>query len=216
MTNFADKIAGFWRDVGALLGMGGDKAPIDTVAGLENFVATRAAYLAQKTLYGYVKTRMGTRYVAMFENESMRASLNIAKMQVFAACLSDLTIYAAARSLEGEDDAAHQALARHCYATGLENNAKNAPAQFSAADCMDEFERRLASVNWQAAGVPEIFSRSPQALMKWAPIADNLKKLDREIVENSVTFAWRDIREQFQKRIHATAVRADWSRQRSS
>lgn len=213
MTTLADKIAGYWRDVATLLGMGGDRAPIDSVARLEEFVATRSSYLAQKTLYGYVKTRMGTRYVAMFENEAMRASLNIAKVQVFAACLSDLTIYAVARSLENEDAAARQVFARRCYAAALEKNQSAAPDQFSAKDEIEEFDRRLALIDWDAAREPEIFTRSPKALMKWAPIADNLKKLDREIVENSVKFAWRDIREQFQKRLDAAAVSADWSRQ---
>lgn len=213
MTILADKIAGFWRDVASLLGLGADRAPIDSVARLEEFVATRAAYLAQKTLYGYVKTRMGTRYVAMFENDAMRASLNIAKVHVFAACLSDLTVYAVARSLETEDAAARQALAQRCYAAGLEKNRNAAPEQFSATDAIEEFGRRLAQIDWGDAREPEIFTLSPKALMKWAPIADNLKRLDREVVENSVKFAWRAIREQFQKRIDAAAVSADWSRQ---
>ena len=56
-------------------------------------------------------------------------------------------------------------------------------------------------------------TRSPRALLRWAPIEDKLKKFDGEIVENSVKFSWRDIREQFQKRIDGAAVCADWSRQ---
>ena len=87
---------GIWRKVAALFGLGRETGPIDSAAALEAFVATRSAFVAQKTLYGYVKTRMGTRYVAMFEDKAMIASLNIAKMHVFAACLSDLSIYAVA------------------------------------------------------------------------------------------------------------------------
>ena len=64
--------------------------------------------------------------------------------------------------------------------------------------------------DWQhAARQPDNFTRSPQALVRWAPIADKLKKFDSEIVENSVKYAWRDIREQFNKRLDTAAVVAD-------
>ena len=207
---------GFWRKVASLLGMGRDNGPIDSVAALENFVATRSAYVAQKTLYGYVKTRMGTRYPAMFEDKNMVASLNIAKMYVFAACLSDLSIYAVATAVYGRsvpNDSSRE-LARRCYAAGLRDNSADAPAEFSAQDCIDQFDRRLSETDWQhGARQRENFSQSPAALVRWAPIVDKLKKLDSEIVENSVKFSWRDIREQFNNRLNAAAVAADWARQ---
>ena len=101
MSLLDQKADGFWRKVAALLGMGGDKAPVDSVAALEEFLASRSAYVAQKTLYGYVKTRMGTRFAIMFDDKQIIASLNIARFHVFAACLSDLTVYAVAVALHG-------------------------------------------------------------------------------------------------------------------
>ena len=184
------------------------------MAALEDFVATRSAYLAQKTLYGYVKTRMGIRYPAMFEDKNIIASLNIAKMHVFAACLSDLTIYAVATALHGRPlgNVARQEMARRCYAVGLRGNTGGAPAEFSAQDCIDEFDRRLAETDWpHGARQPKNFTRSPRALFRWAPIEDKLKNFDSEIIENSVKYAWRDIREQFQKRLNSEAVAADWA-----
>lgn len=216
MNGFREKAADFLRGAASLLRTRRDTAPIDSVAALENFVATRSAYIAQKTLYGYVKTRMGTRYPIMFEDEKIIASLNIAKMHVFAACLSDLAIYAVATALQarplGND--AREALARHCYAAGLRENAAGAPAEFSAQECITEFDRRLAETDWpRDARLPENFTYSPRALFRWAPIDDKLKKFDGEIIENSVKYAWRDIREQFGKRIDGDAVAADWVRQ---
>jgi len=216
MNGFWQKVAGILRGAAGLLWTRRDTTPIVSVAALENFIATRSAYIAQKTLYGYVKTRMGIRYPAMFEDKNIIASLNIAKMQVFAACLSDLTIYAVAASLHGRPlgNDARQAMARRCYAAALRENAAEAPAEFSAQDCIDEFHRRLAETDWQrGAFQPENFTRSPRALLRWAPIADELKNFDSEIIENSVKYAWRDIREQFHKRINGHAVGADWSRQ---
>jgi hypothetical protein len=214
--NFSwEKAVVFLRGAAGMFTFRRERAPIDSVAALYDFVATRSTYIAQKTLYGYVKTRMGIRYPAMFEDKNIIASLNIAKMYVFAACLSDLTIYGVAMALRGlavgNDE--REEMARRCYAAGLRTVAADAPAEFSAQDCIGEFDRRLADTNWQSGALqPENFTRSPGALFKWAPIADELKNFDREIVENSVKFAWRDIREQFRKRIDGTAVGADWQR----
>jgi hypothetical protein len=216
MTSIWQKAEAFLRGAAGLLWTRRDTAPIDTVAALADFVTTRSTYIAQKTLYDYVKTRMGIRYPAMFEDKNIIASLNIAKMHVFAACLSDLTIYAVATALHGYPvgNDARQEMARRCYAAGLRETAAGASAGFSAQDCIDEFDRRLAGTDWQRGALqPENFTSSPLALLKWAPIADNLKKFDSEIIENSVKFAWRDIRERFRKRIDAAAVAADWSRQ---
>jgi hypothetical protein len=216
MNSFRDKVADFLRGAAGLLRTRRDTTPIDSVPALETFVATRSAYIAQKTLYGYVKTRMGIRYPAMFEDKNIIASLNIAKMHVFAACLSDLTICAVATALHGRPlgNDARQEMARRCYAVGLRENTTGARAEFSAQDCIDEFDRRLADTDWQRGALqPENFTRSPLALLRWAPIADNLKKFDSEIIENSVKYAWRDIREQFRKRIDGDAVAADWARQ---
>ena len=216
MTSFWEKAGTFLHNAAELLRTRRDTAPIDSMAALESFVTTRSTYIAQKTLYGYVKTRMGTRYPAMFEDKNIVASLNIAKMYVFAACQSDLTIYAVATVLHGRpvDNDSRQEMARRCYVAGLRETAAGAPAEFSVQDCIGEFDRRLADTDWQRGALqPENFTRSPLALLRWAPIADNLKKFDGEIVENSVKFSWRDVREQFRKRIDGDAVAADWARQ---
>jgi hypothetical protein len=215
MNAIWEKAGAFLRDAASLLRSRRDTTPIDSVAALEGFVTTRSTYIAQKTLYGYVKARMGTRYPAMFEDKNIIASLNIAKMYVFAACLSDLTIYAVATVMHerpvGNND--RQEMARRCYAAGLRETAADAPAEFSAQDCTEEFARRLAETDWRRGALqPENFTCSPRALVRWAPIADNLKKFDSEIIENSVKYAWRDIREQFRNRINGDAVSADWPR----
>ena len=37
---------------------------------LENFIQERSAHVTQTTLYGYLKTRIGVKYIAMMEDES--------------------------------------------------------------------------------------------------------------------------------------------------
>lgn len=167
-------------------------------------MSTRAAFIAQKTLYGYVKTRMGTRYPAMFNDDTVIRSVNIAKMHYFAACLSDLTIYAVARatSAAGWDDAARRDMAERVYDEALAGNSTEAVPEFSADEAMRDFRTRLMAVDWAGlAQTRDVFALSPKALIKWAPIADKLKKFDTEYAENSVKFAWAEVRRTFEKRL---------------
>ena len=94
-----------------------DSGPLETVDELSSFVATRSAFIAQKTLYGYLKTRMGTRYPSMFEDDVFVSSIDIAKMHVFAGCLSDLALFAASRALHSEssDENAYRWLAHRWW-----------------------------------------------------------------------------------------------------
>jgi hypothetical protein len=190
-----------------------ESGPLDSPECLRHFVSTRAAFMAQKTLYGYLKTRMGTRYPSMFEDEVLIASIDIAKLQVFAACLSDLALYAANRALEGTEvpPEARRDLARACFDQGLADSADAAVGveAFSAAEAKAAFERRLAFWDWDDGPKgADIFSESPAALVRWAPIAPELKQFDREIVENSIKFKWRDARRDFERRLDAAAVAA--------
>ena len=179
---------------------------------LQFFVATRASFVAQKKLYGYLKTRIGTRYPRVFDDELFVQSINIAKYHVFAACLSDLAIYAVATVWKDHRESPEflSAMAMSCFERGMDDNSGDAPEEFSADKAVAEFARRLERTDWVTdAGHFENFTESPKALLKWAPIADHLKAEDAEIVQNSIKFAWRDIREQFRQRVVADAVVAD-------
>ncbi len=193
-----------------------DSGPIDSIDALCRFVSTRSAFIAQKTLYGYLKTRMGTRYPSMFADDVYVASIDIAKMHVFAACLSDLTVYAVSRALrDAPDGSACSALAQRCFDSGLADNDEQAQRidAFSVADAKAAFVQRLAFLDWQTASPgPALFKSSPKALVEWAPIAPELKRDDVEIVENSIRFSWRDVREQFERRINGPAIVAELSR----
>ena len=60
---------------------------------LQDFIQERSAHVTQTTLYGYLKTRIGTRYVAMLEDEKFAESINIAKWNIYVTAISDLTFY---------------------------------------------------------------------------------------------------------------------------
>ena len=66
---------------------------INSKEDLQNFVQERSAHVTQTTLYGYLKTRIGTRYQLMLDDEKYSESVNIAKWNIYMAALSDLTLY---------------------------------------------------------------------------------------------------------------------------
>ncbi len=220
--SFFKKTADFWSEFRGRLTFRYESGPIDSLVQLTDFVVTRSAFVAQKTLYGYLKTRMGTRYPAMFEDQIFIDSINIAKLHVFAACLSDLSIYVVAYALKNlparnpDNYAACIQLqcdvARRCFEAGLLNNQKQIGSmeQFSDSDARAEFEVRLQSTVWaDAASGRDNFSYSSKALIEWAPIAPELKKYDTGIVNNSIMFAWHSIRETFKKRADPEKISAE-------
>ncbi|MEM7464964.1 MAG: hypothetical protein AAF362_20020, partial [Pseudomonadota bacterium] len=71
--------------------------PIDSVDRFQEFLATRAAFVGQKKLYEYIKTRMGMKYPKVFQDDIFIESLNIAKWHVYAACMSDLGVWMSAQ-----------------------------------------------------------------------------------------------------------------------
>ena len=69
------------------------KTKISNLDDLEDFIQSKSAWVTQVTLYGYLKTRMGTRYVLHFENDKFMASVNLAKWNMYAVALQDLTFF---------------------------------------------------------------------------------------------------------------------------
>ncbi len=190
-----------------------DREPIASVGDLHKFVATRSAYVAQKTLYGYLKTRMGTRYPSMFEDDQMIASIDIAKMRLYAACVTDLSVFCVVNATTdakiSEDELSDMCL--NAYDHAIAENAGDSVDEQQRADRRTAFLARLSQTDWlKAANNAEYGLESPNALLKWAPIAPELKKLDVEIVRNSVRFTWHEVRSQFRNRVDGPAIVADW------
>ena len=60
---------------------------------LENFIQERSAHVTQTTLYGYLKTRIGVKYIAMMEDERFLKSINLAKWNIYMVALADCAFY---------------------------------------------------------------------------------------------------------------------------
>ena len=206
-------VAGLPSVLRKIFGTRFDKSPIQTVDKLIEFIHTRSAYVAQTALYGYLKTRMGTRFRYVFTDEKFVPSINHSKWLTYGACLSDLSIFAAAMSAKTNrlQPTQIRALAEQCFTTALEHTFDDDDSAKVIEEVREAFLARLDDVHWPNAAVGEAaFAASPQVLIESAPIADALKNEDRNIVINSIRFRWRDVREQLRRRIDAEAICAEW------
>ena len=195
-----------------------DRSPFLSVDDLQEFTRTRSSYVAQTSLYGYLKTRMGTRYRSLFEDDSFSHSAQTSAAKIFGTCLSDLSIHSAAlcRNGGGLTDAESASLVSTLVKDGLEKGLENFPAPEIHAEAIKRLNQRLAVLNWDKAADNEItFSASEADLVKFAPVVDEFKELDREIVMNSIRFRWRDVREQLSKRLSPQSIAQDFRRAQS-
>ena len=63
------------------------------------------------------------------------------------------------------------------------------------------FVERMRGINWDTYHNDLPFNPSALSLYKWAPIAEELKNLDRKIVLNSVILKWNVVKKEFDERI---------------
>ena len=65
----------------------------------------------------------------------------------------------------------------------------------------EKFKERLKKINWETYYKSWPFNESALALYEWAPIAEELKILDRKIVLNSMILKWDNIKVELAKLI---------------
>ena len=186
--------------------------PIRDPGALRVFINTRSSYVAQTTLYGYLRTRAGTRFPELFEDDGFVTSVNIAKWHIWLACVSDLTAYAGGmlRRNSGASDSVVGPLSCELADQILEETGTPADSGPEFGKHVERVRARLVLHDWNASIEGQAsFVESPGALVFWAPIVDELKVLDAEIVRNSVRFSWNDIRRQLHHALDASAVLAE-------
>lgn len=209
-TPLLARTAALWDAVRAYVGIRRRHVePIVDPAGLRRFLESRAAYVAQTSLYGYLRTRAGMRYPELFDDDPFVRTINIAKWHMWLACLSDISVYTGgmlARGARAPADVAG-ALVRVQVATILETTGVPPDAGDEFPEHAQRVAARLALCDWASVGDDDgVFVESPPALVKWAPIIDELKRLDEAIVTNSVRFRWQEVRRDLRRDLDASAV----------
>jgi len=183
--------------------------PIVDRGGLRRFLHTRSNYVAQYCLYGYLRTRTGVRFPELFNDDPFVRSINIAKWHMWLACLSDLAIYAGGLTLQRSRAPVAEiaALVSESVEAILIEVGTPEEAGDQFADHAARVRARVALCDWKS--IPDddsAFTESPAGLVRWAPVTEELKVLDEEIVKNSVRFRWQEIRRELRENLDAVRV----------
>ena len=176
------------------------KTKLSNLDELENFIQSKSAWVTQVTLYGYLKTRMGTRYVLHFENDKFMGSVNSAKWNIYAVAIQDLTFFAFSY-LRTNFNYQDMNKAKEIFLKILDDETINKMPLDIIEEAKKNFNERLKNINWNTYYNDLPFNPSALSLYRWAPIADDLKQLDRKIVLNSVILKWDIVRKEFKERI---------------
>ncbi len=176
------------------------KKKIRNLEDLENFIQTKSAWVSQVTLYSYLKTRMGTRYVLHFDNDEFMKSVNKAKWNIYAVALQDLSFFVFSY-LNVNSNFQQIEKSKDIFLNILDDETNNNMPLDIIEEAKKNFDERFNSINWERYYDDIPFNPSALSLYKWAPIADELKNLDRKIVLNSVILKWDIIKKEFKDRI---------------
>ena len=176
------------------------KKKIRNLDELEHFIKTKSAWVTQVTLYSYLKTRMGTRYVLHFDNDVFMSSLDIAKWDIYSVALQDLTLFTFSY-LKVNFNFQNIDQSKEIFSKILDDEISNKMPLDIIEEAKKTFNERLQNINWEIYYKDLPFNPSALSLYKWAPIADELKTLDRKIVLNSMILKWDIIKKEFEKLI---------------
>ena len=176
------------------------KKKIKSLDDLEYFIQTKSAWVSQVTLYSYLKTRMGTKYVLHFDNDVFMSSVNLAKWNIYSVALQDLTFFTFSY-LKVNFNYQNVDQAKEIFNKILDDEISNKMPIDIIEKSKDDFDERFQNLNWENYFNDLPFNPSALSLYKWAPIADELKILDRKIVLNSMILKWDIIKKEFKELI---------------
>ena len=171
---------------------------IKTLDQIKNFIQEQSAQVSQMTLYGYLKTRMGAKHVLMFEDKDFLNSINIAKWHIYSASLIDCTFFCFS-FLYKEKNFSKTEEANKIFFEILNDEKVNGMNSDAYENATKEFNSRYQKINWTNYFESSPFEYSSNSLYIWSPIADELKKLDKKIVLNSMLLKWNNVQIDFKR-----------------
>ncbi len=170
---------------------------IKSKSDLQKFIQQRSAHVTQTTLYGYLKTRIGVKYTAMVEDEVFSKSINIAKWNIYMIAIADCAFYTFSYLISEKNLKDNDCM--KIYLDIIEKEKANGLSEEIYLKAKKEFLSRYEKIDFNKYYLDNPFKESCLALYNWAPIADELKILDKEIVLNSIRLKWNLKIDEFKK-----------------
>ena len=172
------------------------KKKIKNTEDLKQFIQKKSAWVSQVTLFNYLKTRMGTKWVLHFDDEKFLESINLAKWNIYSIALQDLIFYTLSylKVFYNYNEVDN---AKKIYDEILNKEIQNKMPGEVISKAKEKFSKRLQEIDWNKYYKSWPFNESALTLYEWAPIADELKILDRKIVLNSMILKWDNVKDEF-------------------
>ena len=123
--------------------------------------------------------------------------MNKAKWNIFSEAVADLTLFSV--SFLNKKYNINNLDPNKMYETILENEIITGLPKDLCEKYKLKFKNKLNGFNIKDYSDNNPFTNSCNALFHWAPIADELKELDKEIVINSIKNKWMLVQADFEK-----------------
>ena len=141
---------------------------------------------------------MGAKHVIMFEDKDFLNSINIAKWHIYAASLIDCTFFCFSflykeKKIKKTEDA------NKVFFEILNSEKANGMILDAYEGATKEFNSRYPNIDWSSYCNSKPFEYCCNELYNWSPIADELKKLDKKIVINSMFLKWNNVQNEFKR-----------------
>jgi hypothetical protein len=129
------------------------------------------------------------------------SSVNLAKWNIYAVALQDLTFFTFSY-LKANYNYNETNNAQEIFMKILDDETSNKMPLDIIEKTKKNFNERYQKMNWEKYYNDLPFNPSALSLYEWAPIAEDLKTLDRKIVLNSVILKWDIVKKEFKERVN--------------
>ena len=126
--------------------------------------------------------------------------VNLAKWNIYSVALQDLSLFTFSY-LRVNFNFQYTDKAKEIFNKILDDEISNKMPLDIVDQARIDFNNRFQNINWNTYYTDLPFNPSALSLYKWAPIAEELKSLDRKIVLNSMILKWDIIRDEFKNLI---------------
>ena len=111
------------------------------------------------------------------------------------SALTDCTFYVFSYLIDKKNLKQNDAL--EVFIEIIETEKNNGLSNKLYVDTKIEFNKKLKEIDWKKYHQDNPFKNSGLSLLKWSPIAENLKVFDKEIVLNSIKLKWNLVENDF-------------------
>ena len=182
------------------------KKPLTKRSELVEFIHRNASFVSQVTLLTYIKARAGTQYPKLFENPEYLKSIEIARSHLYASCVADLAFYVINEHCLNDIQGETVQFILSNLVNEVFSFAKDDETIFKEFDEMKKQCEEQIKVLKSDAIDHKLFKMSSDSFFRWAPMAEEFKTEDEEIMRNSIHFRWIEVRREVRERIRPTLM----------